>query len=147
MKKIHSAWVGLMLFTASLSAMSQENIRSINYEGRMLEKYGGYIASRWQSNDFLVISHSKASGQQEGFKGDTRRFFPPFSDTSPLIVKTIIATCATAHLYGKKALGSAKYGDVFLLKQVQKEWVQVTLDNGQSAWIHRPLVWGALNQK
>ena len=32
MKKIHSAWIGLMLFSASLSATSQETIRSINGE-------------------------------------------------------------------------------------------------------------------
>ena len=152
MKKVHSAWVGLMLFAASLSAMSQENILSINYEGvNVREKAGTSHQVLWRVSKhfpFQVISQQSGWSRVKDFEGDTGWVSSRYlSDTPTVIVKNTIANLREQPNRTAKKLGSAKYGDVFLLKQVQKEWVQVTLDNGQSAWIHRPLVWGALNKK
>ena len=152
MKKIHSAWIGLMLFSASLSATSQETIRSINYEGvNVREKAGTSHEVLWRVSKhfpFQVLSQQNGWTRVKDFEGDTGWVSSRYlSDTPTVIVKNTFANLREQPNTTAKKVGSAKDGDIFVLKQVQKEWVQVTLDDGKSAWIFRDLVWGSLGKK
>ena len=152
MKKIHSAWIGLMLFSASLSATSQETIRSINYEGvNVREKAGTAHEVLWRASKhfpFQVLSQQNGWTRVKDFEGDTGWVSSRYlSDTPTVIVKNTFANLREKPSTTAKKVGSAKYGDIFVLKEVQKEWVQVTLDDGKTAWIFRDLVWGSLGKK
>ena len=74
MKKIHSAWIGLMLFSASLSATSQETIRSINYEGvNVREKAGTSHEVLWRVSKhfpFQVLNQQNGWTRVKDFEGD-----------------------------------------------------------------------------
>ena len=152
MKKIHSAWIGLMLFSASLSATSQETIRSINYEGvNVREKAGTSHEVLWRVSQhfpFQVLNQQNGWTRVKDFEGDTGWVSSRYlSDTPTVIVKNTFANLREKPSTTAKKVGSAKYGDIFVLKEVQKEWVQVTLDDGKTAWIFRDLVWGSLGKK
>ena len=152
MKKIHSAWIGLMLFSASLSATSQETIRSINYEGvNVREKAGTSHEVLWRVSKhfpFQVLNQQNGWTRVKDFEGDTGWVSSRYlSDTPTVIVKNTFANLREKPSTTAKKVGSAKYGDIFVLKEVQKEWVQVTLDDGKTAWIFRDLVRGSLGKK
>ena len=152
MKKIHSAWIGLMLFSASLSATSQETIRSINYEGvNVREKAGTSHEVLWRVSKhfpFQVLNQQNGWTRVKDFEVDTGWVSSRYlSDTPTVIVKNTFANLREKPSTTAKKVGSAKYGDIFVLKEVQKEWVQVTLDDGKTAWIFRDLVWGKKRKK
>lgn len=114
MKKIHSAWIGLMLFSASLSATSQETIRSINYEGvNVREKAGTSHEVLWRVSKhfpFQVLNQQNGWTRVKDFEGDTGWVSSRYlSDTPTVIVKNTFANLREKPSTTAKKVGSAKY--------------------------------------
>lgn len=148
MKWMYPILLSLSLSGVTLSTSAQEDMRSINYEGvNVREKAGTSHQILWRVSKNFPF---KVMGQQGGwshvkdFEGDTGWVSSRYlSKTPTVIIKNTFANLRAQPNKTAPKLGSAKYGDVFLLKDVQKEWVKVTLPDGKPAWIFRELVWGS----